>query len=201
MSASSGLPVSSVIEQAMRVAAVAHREMRRKASDVPYIAHPASVALILSQAGFHDENILAAALLHDVVEDTEVTFDDLSRQFSPAVVDHVRALTEEKRDGEGNKRPWEDRKRDHLEHLKQSSLGARAIALADKLHNLQSILVEMEQQGMGVWAQFNALPDRALWYYRSMLAACDQGEPELRGLADSCRTLIDRVEAETSRQP
>lgn len=106
-----------------------------------------------------------------------------------------------KNDEDGNKRPWEDRKRDHLEHLSQSPLGARAIALADKLHNLQSILIDMDQQGMGIWARFNALPDRAIWYHRAMLAACDHGEPELKTLANACRAMIDRVEAATLQRP
>lgn len=191
---------SPVVEQAMRLAASAHRHQLRKGSDVPYIAHPASVALILKQAGFHDENILAAALLHDVVEDTDCTLDEISRLFPAKVEELVQALTEVKEDDSGAKRPWEDRKRDHLEHLQNSPFGARAIALADKLHNLLSIIYDLEHDGPGVWGRFNALPDRLMWYYRAMLKACDRGEPELRPLVDACNEALAKLEAAVADQ-
>ena len=85
---------SPVIERAMRLAVRCHRHQNRKLSDLPYISHPASVALILSQSGFGDEDVLAAALLHDVVEDTDCTLDELSALFPPKVAEYVAALTE-----------------------------------------------------------------------------------------------------------
>lgn len=186
---------SPLVEKAMRLAATAHRHQHRKGSDVPYIAHPASVALILEQAGFRDENILSAALLHDVVEDTDCTLDEIRRQFPAQVVELVESLTEVKLDSSGTKRSWEDRKRDHLEQLRNSPFGARAIALADKLHNLLSMIYDLELDGPGVWGRFNAVPDRQIWYYREMLNACDQGEQELRPLADACNKALTKLEA------
>ncbi|MGE3314613.1 MAG: HD domain-containing protein, partial [Planctomycetaceae bacterium] len=157
--------------------------------------HPASVALILERAGLDDENLLAAALLHDVVEDTSCTLADVARNFPPAVVELVDALSEKKLDEAGGKRPWEDRKRDHLEVLRTGPFGARAIALADKLHNIESLLWDLEQDGPGVWERFNALPDRLLTYHRAVVSACNHGEPELRPLVDACNSAITRLEA------
>jgi hypothetical protein len=174
-------------------AASAHRHQLRKGSDVPYIAHPRR--RVLSECvGFQREHP-PAALLHDVVEDTECTLDEIARQFPANVVELVQALTEVKKDGSDKKRPWEDRKRDHLEQLEKSPFGARAIALADKLHNLLSMIFDLEHDGPGVWGRFNALPDRLMWYYRAMLKACDQGEPELRPLVDACNEALAKLEA------
>jgi (p)ppGpp synthase/HD superfamily hydrolase len=83
---------SPLVERAMRVASCRHRGHNRKDSDLPYISHPASVALILRKAGFNDEQVLAAALLHDVVEDTEYSRESLAAEFPARVVEYVLAL-------------------------------------------------------------------------------------------------------------
>lgn len=184
----------------MRFAACAHAGQARKGSNIPYLSHPATVAIILERAGF-DDDVLAGALLHDVVEDTNRTIDEIAREFPEAVVEYVRALTEKKKDDSGAKRPWEDRKRDHIEQLRGCSLGARAIELADKLHNLESILDDLDHDGSVVWSRFNSSPERIAWYYRSMLEACDQGEPELQALVNACRNAIDRLEVKALKTP
>ena len=75
-----------------------------------------AVALMLDRAGF-DEDVVIAGLLHDIVEDTTATFDDVAARFGPAVAETVRHCSEVKLDAQGNKRPWIDRKRDHLAAL------------------------------------------------------------------------------------
>ena len=184
-----------LVEQALRVAARAHSGQRRKASDLPYIVHPTAVALILANAGESDPEVLAAALLHDVVEDTPATMDELARQFPPRVIDIVGSLTEQKLDEDGNKRTWIDRKQDHLEHVRQASSDAQAVLLADKLHNLASMLEDLAIDGNDLWNRFGAPRDRILWYYRSMLDAVDQESNEVvKGLVTACETVLRRIE-------
>src|SRR3954465_12943142 len=103
------------------MASVGHRDQVRKGSGIPYIEHPMAVAMILDRAGFPEE-VVIAGLLHDLVEDTDVTLNEVPTRFGDAVAEAVAGCTEVKRDAGGIKRPWADRKRDHLEVLKSSTL-------------------------------------------------------------------------------
>lgn len=188
------MPFSPLVERALRVAARAHREHCRKASDIPYITHPAGVALLLVQSGFSDEHILAAALLHDVVEDTDWTAEDLAGEFPESVVKSVALLTERKRDEEGRPRKWRDRKEDHLAQIEQAPVEVRAIVLADKLHNLGTMLFDLEC-GEPLWPRFHAPPEEIIWYHRRMIEVASQGDPQLETLAAACTAHVDRLES------
>jgi len=181
-----------LLEAALRIAAIAHRNHLRKGGDVPYFAHAAAVALILARAGFSDESLLAAALLHDVVEDTDVTLESLAMQFPPHVIAAVSALSETKTGDDGNLRPWEDRKAEHLRHIAAAPLAARAIALADKLHNMETMTHDLTAGTLSLSA-FRAPPDRLLWYYRSMIDAASGEDESLRSLARQCRAVWERL--------
>ncbi|MBL8848775.1 MAG: bifunctional (p)ppGpp synthetase/guanosine-3',5'-bis(diphosphate) 3'-pyrophosphohydrolase [Planctomycetaceae bacterium] len=184
-----------LLERALRLAAVAHRQQVRKCSDVPYFAHCAAVALILAQFGFDDEELLAAAALHDVVEDTDVTLAQLAVQFPPTVIEAVAALSETKNDADGKLRPWEDRKAEHLRHIASASLSARAIALADKLHNMLSMRLDLAAGTLSLGA-FRAPPERLLWYYRSMIDAAAGDDAQLAPLAQACYAVWEQLRAE-----
>jgi guanosine-3',5'-bis(diphosphate) 3'-pyrophosphohydrolase len=181
------------LERALRWSAACHAGQTRKASEVPYFAHVAAVAMILGRAGF-DEDVVIAGLLHDVVEDSEATLDDVAASFGPTVREIVGVCSEIKVDAKGRKRPWIDRKRDHLTAMAGASTAARAVLLADKLHNLTSIDLDLEE-GRPVWAAFNAERAQVLWYYRSAIDACASGDPRVEALAASCREVLDRIEA------
>ena len=185
---------SPLVERAMRVAARCHRDHTRKDSDLPYISHPAGVALILRKAGFDDEQVLAAALLHDVVEDTGYSPEELAAEFPAPVVEYVLALSERKLDAAGQKRPWRDRKREHLRSLQHTPLEVRAIALADKLHNLGTILLDLEHEGEAVWRRFSAPPESLVPHYRAFVDVAERGEAALQPLAEACRGMIARLE-------
>jgi hypothetical protein len=190
-----GCPYSPLVERALRLAAVAHHDQKRKGSQAPYFTHLAGVALILARAGFDGEDVLAAAILHDVVEDTGVTLAQLAGDFPSEVVELVAALSERKTDDGGAARPWEDRKAEHLEQVRSASLPARAIALADKLHNLETMLHDLGE-GTIAFSAFRAPPERVVWYYEQMLAAAGSGnEPELAGLVGACESALGRLRA------
>src|SRR5262245_5687981 len=118
---------SPLIHRAFEFAARAHRNQNRKATDTPYISHPTMVALLLQRAGFEDE-VIAAAALHDVAEDAGVTIKELRREFGPRVAELVEHMTERKLDGDGRERPWDVRKQEHFDQLRVADVDVKAIA-------------------------------------------------------------------------
>lgn len=184
--------LADVVHRAICVAATAHRTQTRKASDLPYIAHPAAVASILVQAGVTDPNIIAAAWLHDVVEDTDVTIEDITEQFPEEVVHLVDAMSETKQDAAGTKLPWAERKAHHIRKMADATEDAKAIMLADKLHNMTTMVADQAQQPH-FWDRFNASKFDLLNYYRSMVATAD-GISVLEPLRTRCRRLIRTLE-------
>jgi len=184
----------SLIERAFRIAAAAHEGQFRKGSRLPYFAHPSAVALLLARSGISDPVILAAALLHDVLEDTELTVETLEVDFPSEVVDCVRAASEHKFDADGRRREWEDRKVEHVARVHGASSAARAVVLADKVHNLQSIWFDLSQ-GDPVWERFNAPRDRVLAYHAAMIDAAAGSDAEMSPLADLGRELLERIRA------
>lgn len=182
---------SLLLERAYRLAATAHAGQKRKVSDLPYIIHPCAVANILAKEGF-DDDILITALLHDVIEDTDVVLDDIREEFPKQIVEWVDFVSEEKEDAEGEEVKWGLRKEAHIEKLKNAPMEARAVVLADKLHNLSAILYDLKN-GENVWDRFHGKKDRTLNYYENMLAAVFQGEERLKPLADACRAVLDEL--------
>jgi (p)ppGpp synthase/HD superfamily hydrolase len=182
---------SPLVEQALRVAARAHHTQQRKGAGEPYVTHVAGVALILARAGFCDERVLAAAILHDVVEDTDVTVADLERAFPPDVVELVAYLTETKLDTNGIKRPWEMRKSEHIEKLREAPVEACAIALADKLHNLETMLLDLAS-GVIRFEDFGAPAERLIWYYEQIMDAAT-GSARVGPLSEACDNAIERL--------
>ena len=180
------------IQKALRLAEEAHRGQVRRGSGVPYVVHPINVARIVERSGFREVAVLAA-LLHDVVEDTAVTLNDIGCQFSMGVSGIVAACSEIKVDPDGRPIPWEERKRSHIERLRaQASIDVRAVMLADKLDNLRSIHADLAA-GRPVWDQFHAGRDRVLWYYASIIDACDNEGARIHRLADACRVELVRL--------
>ncbi|MDR3635688.1 MAG: HD domain-containing protein [Isosphaeraceae bacterium] len=178
--------------RALQCAAASHRSQTRRGSDVPYVEHAVAVAWILERLGF-GEDVVIAGLLHDVVEDTEVTLSQVDAQFGPEVARVVADCSEVKLDSQGNKRPWMDRKRDHLAALAGASVASRAVVLADKLHNLLSIELDV-LDGRPIWSLFHAERDQVLWYYRATIDQLGTGEVRIEALADRCREALTRIE-------
>jgi len=182
------------LEQALRFAAVGHHGQARRGSGVPYVEHVVAVAWILDRAGF-DEDVVIAGLLHDLVEDTSATLEDLEQRFGRVVADLVAHCSEVKTDDQGRKRAWIDRKSDHLTALQEAPAGARAVVLADKLHNLISIDIDL-RAGRPVWNEFHAGRDQVLWYYRAIIATCagDSADSRLQQMAARCRGVLEEIE-------
>jgi guanosine-3',5'-bis(diphosphate) 3'-pyrophosphohydrolase len=122
--------------RALRFAADKHRDQRRKGAEAsPYINHPIEVAELLATVGGVDHLVtLQAAILHDTVEDTETTREDIEREFGPEVAEIVMEVTDDK------SLPKEERKRLQVEHAPHLSRYAQQIKLADKISNVRSII-------------------------------------------------------------
>jgi (p)ppGpp synthase/HD superfamily hydrolase len=178
-----------LIDRAIEVAAWAHRNQVRKGTDIPYIAHPLAVGLMLARAGCSDE-VVTAGILHDTVEDTALTVDDLRREFGEKVASIVEGCSEpDKSLG------WEERKRHTLEYMRTAPWEVRAVSCADKLHNLRSIERAIEALGEEAWSRFKRGRADQGWYYRGMLdvlCAPRPGEPEVP-LCPELREEVEKV--------
>lgn len=147
--------------RALKFATKAHYGVYRKDKVTPYIMHPKACAEMLND--FSSE-VYAAALLHDVIEDTSFTFEDLEKEFGPTVAQFVNEVTEQDKS-----LPWEERKKRYLQHLSNASLEATAIAFADKIDNMQSLRQQITFEGPEVLKSFNASADRIIWYHQEVL--------------------------------
>ena len=158
--------MSLLLKHALDRAAIWHLGQRRKypAIDVPYVSHPAGVAILLARHGFDDE-VVAAGALHDVLEDTSATYEELVAEFGGRVAELVRLCSEEDKS-----LPWEERKRAYLARFPGKPWEAQAITVADKIDNFYSILVCAERHG-DPWAMFKRGREAQLGRFDA-LAAC-----------------------------
>lgn len=180
-------------EEALRLAARAHRGQTRKGTDLPYIAHPVHVSAILQRHGFPRQTVIAA-LLHDVVEDQDVTVAEIEALFGPAVAEIVDALSERRKDGQGEVRPWDVRKAEAVEQIRNASAAAAAVKAADVLHNAQSIVYDLKHDGPGVWQRFTRGPEQMLGYY-GRIAALVQGKLGDHPLVLEVLAVLDQLSA------
>ncbi len=162
-----------MIRKAAEFAKKAHGGAVRKGSSIPYIYHPMEVALSVALMT-SDESLIAAAYLHDVLEDTAVTAQELEEQFGKRVLGLVLAETEDK------SKTWQERKACTIRHLKDSSRDVKLLTLADKLSNLRSTARDYLVMGDRVWDRFNEKrKEEHRWYAKGLLEGLQelQGEP------------------------
>lgn len=167
------------LEQAIRVAAYAHRNQKRKGSDVPYIIHPFSVMAIASSAT-DDEDTLIACLFHDILEDVpqEYSRQKMLDEFGDNVVSIVLGVTKNDKITD-----WHERCKAYLKHLEDEALDESVtVSAADKIHNLMSTLADYDRIGDEIWQVFStkSAADQ-LWWYESVLASLKkrQAPPKL----------------------
>lgn len=164
---------------AFQFAAKAHRGQRRKGDGSPYIEHPVEVARLLHAAGLADERLLAAAFLHDVVEDTDIDLDQLEKHFGEEVAALVDAMTEDK-----SVQPYVRRKDHHRDQVAAFGAPAVCIYTADKLANLRSMREIYAVAGERAGERFKAPIDVRIDLWRSDLALAQQVVPELELVED-----------------
>jgi len=152
-----------LIDKALQIASLAHEGQYRKNTKIPYIAHPVAVGMILQKAGYHD-GMIAAGVLHDTVEDTDLTIADIERDFGKEVAMIVEGCSEPDKS-----LSWEERKEHTIEYLRTAPEEIRIVACADKLHNVRSIRQDVEHSGEEVWSRFKRGKEQQEWYYRNVM--------------------------------
>lgn len=152
----------SLIEKAALIAQAAHAGQVRKDDASPYVVHPYMVALMLTRHGFAEE-VVATALVHDVLEDTTMTHTELAELLTEEIVMMVELLSEDK------ELSWEDRKQKYIEAIRLAPEGVKAVSIADKIHNLDSLLSMYGVRGAEVWKVFNRGREAKTWFETSML--------------------------------
>ncbi|MDE0562879.1 HD domain-containing protein [Exiguobacterium sp. B2(2022)] len=157
--------MNPLVEEALRFSSIRHGGQHRKGSSIPYLSHPFSVALLL-ETDHQPPTVVAAGLLHDLIEDTKTDPQEILTRFGPDVLRLVLAVSEKNRD-----QTWEQRKQETLEHISSLQFDEVALLVADKLHNLRSIRYDLEMEGMTVWQRFKRPMRDQSWYYHQLLHA------------------------------
>jgi (p)ppGpp synthase/HD superfamily hydrolase len=173
-----------LIEKALEVAGEAHEGQYRKGTKIPYITHPVAVGMILMKAGYGD-SIVTAGILHDTVEDTNITLTDIEREFGAEIAEIVAGCSEPDKS-----LSWEERKEHTIEFLKTASPEIRAVACADKLHNVRSIMSDYEKNGEQVWSRFKRGKEKQQWYYENIIDSLGTG---------SSFSLLEELKLEVKR--
>ena len=163
--------MSKLILQAKQFAERAHYGQVRKLNDEPFMNHPTNVASILNAAGF-DEIVVAAGYLHDVVEDTDVTMEEIVAEFGNEVKALVEANTEDLQ------LPWQQRKEQTILAARNGSIQVKALIAADKMDNLTNFLKYEKQLGARVWSVFSKGIEDQYWYYSEVSKAIFENASE-----------------------
>ena len=144
-------------EKALKIAASAHKNQVRKHDGSPYIVHPVMVAHILSSYNFPEE-VIAAGLVHDVLEDSELTEEVLREELGDVVTDIVTAVSEQ------TDLPWEERKQKYVQDVVSKNESVWAVSVADKVHNAQNLTAHYEIVGSSIWENFNRGKEKKIWF-------------------------------------
>ena len=161
-----------VISKAMMFAIAAHSGQYRKASRTPAIIHAMEAAVIASTLT-HDQEVMAAALLHDTVEDTDVTPKQIRVMFGEKIAELVAGETEDKHREMPESESWQLRKQESLDELKNAAdVNVKILWLSDKLSNMRSFYRLYAEQGDAMWQAFNQKDKKKQeWYYRTIAEA------------------------------
>jgi (p)ppGpp synthase/HD superfamily hydrolase len=167
---------SDVVNHAFAFAAKHHDRQVRKGTKLPYLTHPANVAVILTRYGRSSDTIVAG-ILHDVIEDCvrdgytrEMLQQRIGDKFGAKVLDTVLNVTYRRQDDDGVELSTEDRKADYLDRLSEASEEARWVCAADKVHNASSIVADLRRtvDPESVWNRFGGGKIATARWYRQV---------------------------------
>jgi len=165
---------SNKTEKAFNFSVQAHHDQFRKISGEPYIVHPIAVAEHIATYDVSEDHI-CTALLHDVLEDTQVSPGEIEKEFGTVVLQMISSLTgrsivdmtkKEKQE------TWDERKKEYLKHLEQDKIDYKTLLIccADKIHNLTTLTQDLQAHEPSIWQELNAPAEKQLWYYQQILA-------------------------------
>jgi len=159
---------TNLFDRAVIFATRAHGGTERRGKGYPYIIHPMEAVCIVASMT-NDPEMLAAAMLHDTVEDTSVTIDEIRREFGDRVADLVQHETAPVPDD----LPWHERKEAQLAQLANAPYDSKVVALGDKLSNIRTLAADYRVMGDQLWNRFHAPNGKEdiAWYYHSLAEA------------------------------
>lgn len=176
-----------LIDYAIYFATKAHTGQKRKTEqDVDMIFHPFTVGMILQRAGAKTECVIAG-ILHDVVEDTKYTLEDIKEQFGTQIANIVDEVSENK------SLPWKERKIETINKIKTASMDGKLVECADKISNLESLYNLYQEEGEEVWKSFNKPKEEQKWYYTNMFQAVLMNTTEENMLFDRYKRILNKV--------
>ena len=168
---------TDLLDRAIMFAVKAHSGTERRGKGFPYIVHPMEALEIVSTMT-SDQELLAAAVLHDTVEDTYVTIDHIREEFGDRIASIVDAESDKGIEGRSEDGSWHSRKKGAIDRLAKASRDTKMVALGDKLSNMRAIARDYSMMGDELWKIFHVTDKKDHeWHYR--------------GLADSLRELED----------
>jgi len=166
-------------DEALSYASRLHRDQRRKGTNIPYVSHLLAVAAIALENGA-DEDQAIAALLHDAVEDQDVTVAEIEDRFGPAVaaiVDHCTDAGPAEKTADKSPEAWRRRKERYIASLAHKPEASLQVSLADKTHNARAILADLAVIGDAIWNRFTGGREGSLWYYDALARAFEERIP------------------------
>ncbi len=190
---------SDVINHALAFAAKHHDRQVRKGTKLPYLTHPANIAVILTRYGCDGQTVVAG-ILHDVIEDCirdgytrEMLEQRIGDKFGNRVLETVLAVTYRRYDDDGVELSGEERKADYLERLSQASEEARWVCAADKIHNASTILSDLRRtvDPETIWSRFGGGRAATVRWYRSVFERLRE-----LGFTAPIMTELDRASSE-----
>ncbi len=165
----------NIINSAIIFAANKHEGQTRKITDTPYILHPAEVGAIIASLTT-DEEVIAAGILHDTIEDTDTVYSEIEEIFGERVAWYVMSETENKYKDKPAEETWMRRKEDSLKEIAGTKdINIKIIWLADKLSNIRSMRGVYRQIGDDLFTFFHQ-KDKSMheWYYRTLAASLSE---------------------------
>lgn len=160
------------VDKAIKFAVDAHSDTERRGKGFPYVIHVLEAMEIVATMS-NDPHLLAAAALHDTVEDTDVTIDDIRREFGDRVAEIVAAESDRVDTSVDESKTWRGRKQAAIDRLSSASQDAKMVALGDKLSNIRAIRRDYFEIGDKLWDRFHAPGGKAdhEWHYRGLAAS------------------------------
>ncbi len=175
---------TSPVVRAFEFAYNAHKGTKRKATNVPYIIHPLSVAVNLMKTNASEE-LVVAGLLHDLIEDEGVKLSEISANFGEKVASLVKGASEPtklRKSTSDPKKTWKKRKQRTIEFIRGADKDLKLLSCADKLSNIKDTIEDHNRLGEKLWDKFNAPKNEQSWYYRSMCNSYQTGPENISDL-------------------
>ena len=181
-----------LVSDAIVFSTKAHDGMRRRKSEVPYVLHPMEVGAIIGTMTEKQE-VIAAGVLHDVVEDAGITMEEIGEKFGSRVMELVASETENKREDLPPEETWRIRKEESLEKLRSTDdIDVLMLWMGDKLSNIRTIYRDFLIEGDALWSKFHQSDINVqAWYYRSIMKYTERLSNTLAWI--EYKTLVEKI--------